>query len=182
MRGNVEEVVPSEYLKGTICEELAPRWYLLEDGEIFYCDCIEEFCDPVELTPAQQRTVEKIEVMEAFVRGGEIECVGSLGALLAHSPKWDWGNFEYRVAPKDEPDTPLDIPWEYIDDNWVCAAMDEDGAVYLYNTSDICLAYAVKDLSAWTWPDDKSVTNTDTLKIKTDGINWRKSKTLRPSK
>ena len=58
---------------------------------------------------------EKIEVMEAFERGEEIECTTTGYDTNWHyvkEPKWDWREVDYRVKPKPKP--------TIIIEKWLC--------------------------------------------------------------
>lgn len=66
----------------------------------------------------------------------------------------------------------LNIPWEQINPEYKFAAMDEDGSVDVYVTEPTC------QRSRWSnGCEHKSLM---TLNIDTDGIDWRKSLTVRP--
>ena len=49
-------------------------------------------------------TKEKIEIMQAYDRGEQIQIKGSnidwIDIIDIVSPKWDWINYDYRVKPK----------------------------------------------------------------------------------
>ena len=50
---------------------------------------------------------EKIEVMEAFERGEEIEVTDAWKNrwITSDKPTWDWFSFDYRIKPKKQPVT-----------------------------------------------------------------------------
>lgn len=45
-------------------------------------------------------TKEMIEVMQAYERGEQIECINALGEWKEDKPVWDWFHFDYRVKKK----------------------------------------------------------------------------------
>ena len=50
-------------------------------------------------------TREKIEVMEAYDRGEEIQILAEDGIKfedMSLEPRWDWYNCEYRIKPKEK--------------------------------------------------------------------------------
>ncbi len=75
------------------------------------------------------RSVEKHkEVMKAYASGADIQ--RHLGGEVwedAHNPHFLLSN-EYRIKPK----TPLQIPWELIENTWNWAAKNSSGRVFLY--------------------------------------------------
>ena len=60
-------------------------------------------------------TKEKIEIMQAYDRGEQIQIKGSsidwIDIIDIVSPKWDWINYDYRVKPK-----PKYVPFETAED------------------------------------------------------------------
>ncbi|HEY7867059.1 MAG TPA: hypothetical protein VIC51_13790, partial [Psychromonas sp.] len=67
----------------------------------------------------------------------------------------------------------LNIPWEFIKEEFICAAMDKNGSVYLYEREPSVASYD------WYYAAQcKSVT--DSLKIDTTDIYWKESLTFRP--
>lgn len=88
-----------------------------------------------------------------------------------HNPTFFGGNV-YRLNPA--PCTPIDLPWEWIDDRYQWAAMDEDGYLWLYT--------AEPQISAKRWCFEYGGYHylNDILKIDTTGIDWRTSLTKRP--
>ena len=60
---------------------------------------------------------EKIEVMESFERGEEIECTTTWYDTNWHyvkEPKWDWREVDYRVKPKPKQTVTIE-KWLYND-------------------------------------------------------------------
>ena len=57
-------------------------------------------------------TKEMIEVMQAYDRGEQIECINALGERKEDNPVWDWFHFDYRVKPKTKY-APFDTPEEF---------------------------------------------------------------------
>jgi hypothetical protein len=67
----------------------------------------------------------------------------------------------------------MDIPWDMIRTEFNCAAMDEDGKIYLYSN-----APSRRSVS---WAGDMNVQSCRCpLKIDTTGIEWRHSLVWRP--
>lgn len=78
-------------------------------------------------------------------------------------------NYEYRIKP-----TPLPISreaWSFINKTWQYAAMDECGAICLYERRPT--------KGSRGWDTDFNVSDCP-LNINTDGINWETSLTERP--
>lgn len=75
---------------------------------------------------------------------------------------------EYRKpAPKK-----LNIPWEFIKDEFTCAAMDQGGSVWVYSD--------VPPINTDTWGNTKECELvTAALKIEITGIEWKESLTFR---
>ena len=63
-------------------------------------------------------TKEKIEIMQAYDRGEQIQIKGSnidwIDIIDIVSPKWDWINYDYRVKPKPKY-VPFDTPDEFLE-------------------------------------------------------------------
>jgi len=74
-------------------------------------------------------TKEMIAVMQAYDGGKKIlyRRKGFEHWSSANSPNWDWGTYEYKVAPHRP-----SIDWSAVrhDYNWL--AVDSNGAAYLY--------------------------------------------------
>lgn len=70
-------------------------------------------------------TKEMIEVMQAFDRGETIEVicrnVANDGWDVATTPNWDWGHFDYRVAPKPKKQIKMHCYLAAIELVWVLA-------------------------------------------------------------
>ena len=61
---------------------------------------------------------EKIECMEAFERGEEIELKNCDNEWIVYdSPSWDWVNNEYRIKPKPKQTVTIE--------KWLCSDVDE---------------------------------------------------------
>ena len=54
----------------------------------------------------RDETIEAIRVMQAFVDGKEVETMYNGIWSLAHAPRWDWDDHDYRIKP-----TPVLRPW-----------------------------------------------------------------------
>ena len=68
---------------------------------------------------------EKIEIMQAYERGEQIQVKGSdIEWIDIVSPKWDWINYDYRVKPK-----PKYVPFETAED--FLDAQNEHGQVII---------------------------------------------------
>lgn len=169
------------YPAGTIFDEIAKGWYVLEDGNIFTWDAPLEWCEPVPLNEHQKRTIERVKVMEEFIRTGEVEyALAGRGNPFSRtaSPDWNWAVCEYR--PANDSATPLDIPWDKVHDKWVCATMDKSRRVFVSNTPEVAIRAgesiwcAVNEGGEWRQLDRQ------VLKVNTEGVDWRRSKTLRP--
>ena len=59
-------------------------------------------------------TKEMIEVMQAYDRGEQIECINALGEWKEDKPVWDWFHYDYRVKPK-ESYVPFDTAEEFLE-------------------------------------------------------------------
>ena len=62
-------------------------------------------------------TKEMIEVMQAYDRGEQIECINDDYEQWkdVDSPIWDWMHNDYRVRPKY---APFDTPYEFLRHKW----------------------------------------------------------------
>jgi len=120
-------------------------------------------------------TADKIKVMQAYLDGAEIEYNGGSGWITqskAEVPCWDWTLFDYRIS---EQNYSLDIPWEWLEDKWQYAAMDEDGEIYFFTEHpNMCTDY-------WTCPATGAITRRGCLKIKKpDRKHWKQTLAKRP--
>lgn len=71
----------------------------------------------------------------------------------------------------------LNIPWEFIEDSVKCVAMDEDEYIHFYSATPLI------DGDKWILCASSGDTFSEgVLKIDTDGINWKESLTMCPSK
>ena len=75
---------------------------------------------------------EKIEVMEAFERGEEIESsgIGINNWRKSNNPTWDWFSFEYRIKQKPKQTVVIE--------KWLCKSLTR-GKEYFFEicTNDI---------------------------------------------
>lgn len=78
----------------------------------------------------------------------------------------------YRVK-REVVETPLDIPWEHVKEDFKYAAMDENGDVWVYEGLPV--------RGSEQWFGDVGI-ELKAINILTDGINWKNSLTKRPSK
>lgn len=90
---------------------------------------------------------------------------------LSHAPMVE---HVYRVKRKITA-TPLDIPWDLIDNVYNYAAMDKNCNVYFYKSEP----FVIGSREDW-WPDGEDFTKSP-LKHNIDGTNWKRSLTKRPS-
>lgn len=112
---------------------------------------------------------ERSAVVEAKISGIGVEffCTGtkawveSVGDAIAVSTA-------YRTKQRK-----LEIPWEHIKPEFKWAAMDEDGAVYIYNNKPIM------GRDGWDWDEGALAGINNVLNIDTSGIDWRESLTQR---
>ena len=66
---------------------------------------------------------EKIETMEAFERGEEIELKQSDNDWIVHnSPSWDWINNSYRIKPKPKKVVVIE--------KWLCKRSGDNTCMY----------------------------------------------------
>lgn len=54
-------------------------------------------------------TEEKIEVMQHYANGGDVETRGVLGWVLDPNPKWNWTTYDYRIKQPDDPYAELKV-------------------------------------------------------------------------
>lgn len=75
-------------------------------------------------------TAEMIEVMQAYVRGEEIEVCLLSGSICATvtDPAWNWHRYDYQIAPKTQPS----IDWSHVSEEYKWMATDFNGATFLY--------------------------------------------------
>ena len=73
-------------------------------------------------------TKEKIEIMQAYDRGEQIQIKGSnidwIDIIDIVSPKWDWINYDYRIKPKTKY-VPFETAEEFLE------AQNEHGQVII---------------------------------------------------
>ena len=87
---------------------------------------------------------EMIEVMQAYLRGEEIEYrCGYKDWLECRIPIWDWNNLDYRVKPKTNTKTKTKyLPFENVDE--FLAAQREHGAIIKMIDDDRLLSAFVR--------------------------------------
>jgi hypothetical protein len=79
---------------------------------------------------------EKIEVMEAFERGEEIECSWTNCGTkweIVKSPSWDWTSYLYRIKPKPKQTVVIE-KWLLTDGTLIDAVETSDIVQYLRNS------------------------------------------------
>lgn len=89
-----------------------------------------------------------------------------------HDPGW---TYAYRVKRKVV-DTPLDIPWEFVDKKYKYAAMDENGSVWFTDKEPY-----IESSTDTSWTSKGVYVEKSILTHDTSGINWKRSLTKRPS-
>ena len=125
------------------------------------------------LTPQNAEQEHWIQIILARLQGVPIEYYSVIYHewLGTNCCSIDIDNTTYRIKPKP---TPLPISreaWSFINKTWQYAAMDECGAICLYERKP------TKGVRGW--DTDFSVSDCP-LNINTDGINWETSLTERP--
>lgn len=92
------------------------------------------------MNKAQEATLEKIAVMQAFVDDKEIEYKSACQDIwhAAPNPYWDWDAYDYRI--KQEPATHPAFDWSIFADDVQWLAWDKDGIGYLYVKEPIALS------------------------------------------
>ena len=125
------------------------------------------------LTPQNAEQEHWVQIILARLQGVPIEYYSVIYHewLGANCCSIDIDNTTYRIKPKP---TPLPISreaWSFIDKKWQYAAMDECGAICLYERKPT--------KSGRGWDTDFNVSDCP-LNINTDGINWETSLTERP--
>lgn len=127
-------------------------------------------------------TKEKIEVMQHWADGGDIECClkSYEGWITVPNtgidPSWNWEYLDYRIKEKEVPAGP--IPWDCVNEKYNYAAMDENGSWWIYASkpcidNDDCCWY-IDDL----YHPGRHITNI--FKLPTN-INWKESLYKRPN-
>jgi hypothetical protein len=111
-------------------------------------------------------------VMRAFSEGAEVQ---------VHYPRSGWGNTpspdflldrEYRVKPAEPA---LDIPWNLLEERFICAAMDLDGVSFLYSSTSIS-----KDSKQWVAHGDIDWLRFPFKNLNPRNVPWNKTITYRP--
>jgi len=124
------------------------------------------------MNKAQEATLEKMAVMQAFMDGKEIEHTvrGEDTWFPAYSPRWDWFGFKYRI--KQEPVTYPTVDWSIFTDDVQWLAWDKSGIGYLYAKEPIALS------DRWL---GAAVAKAGSIKGVTRGTcDWKDSKIQRP--
>lgn len=112
---------------------------------------------------------ERSEIVEAWLSGAGIEVLSHL------SGNWVALGLEYAISAVNTYRTrprQLVIPWEVIRPEYKWVAMDEDGAVWLFEAQPSVLHTM--------WDSLKNMCEAEALNIDAAGINWRDSLTERP--
>ena len=85
------------------------------------------------------------EMRDAYADDKPIESYGGKeGWYDVLRPVWSM-HLTYRVKP--EPMRDIDIPWDALSPNWIAAARDEDGMVFVYDAEPFVLT---SDARCWT--------------------------------
>lgn len=120
-------------------------------------------------------TQEKIQIMQAFVDGKQIENdfnrVGEwVDWTIDAEPSWDWEEHDYRIKQA----SPLIIPWDAIKPEYKWVAKDSNGEVFFYKNKPI--------LGAVDWSDkSENIYYSEIINIQDpDNINWKDSLVERP--
>lgn len=92
-----------------------------------------------------------------------------LGPVRPHEPFVLDKDSVYRLIPNT---TPLDIPWEFVNERFKYAAMDGGGTIWFFKEEP--------NKYDKFWDDGYPAVTAGPLKINTDGIQWDKSLTKRP--
>lgn len=124
------------------------------------------------LTPQDAKQEHMVQILLAIIQNipVEVNIGGEWGTSTILFPSM---NYEYRIKPTPTL-TPLPISreaWSFTNKTWQYAAMDECGAICLYERKP------TKGVRGW--DTDFSVSDCP-LNINTDGINWETSLTERP--
>ena len=123
------------------------------------------------LTPQDAKQEHMVQILLAIIQNIPVE-VNIGGEWETSTILFPSMNYEYRIKPIKP--TPLPISreaWSFINKTWQYAAMDECGAICLYERKP------TKGVRGW--DTDFSVSDCP-LNINTDGINWETSLTERP--
>lgn len=81
----------------------------------------------------KQVTKERIAIMQAYVDGEKIEAYWhGHWYEISEFENWNWEENDYRIKPIPAP-IPMTIPWDVIKPEYMWAAMDECGDVYIYS-------------------------------------------------
>lgn len=122
-------------------------------------------------------TEEMIEVMQAHLRGETVEFIanGIEGWTPTSEPRWSWGGFDYRIAPKPAP-TQDTIPWDAIDERFKWAARDADADIAAFEDKPIL------DANYWLTRAGDCIDITGSfVGVQRGTIDWRESLQERPA-
>lgn len=105
--------------------------------------------------PDTTTTEGKIAVMQAALAGKKIECNRTLAGHLADwqpttQPAWDWGRYDYRIAP--EPERPKYRPWtqneipfwvvlKHKNSSWIGLITSSDKAAVVLGSDQKCTSF-----------------------------------------
>lgn len=121
----------------------------------------------------------KIEVMQAFLEGKQIETRNYDNELwhtyLNIEPGWNWQNFDYRVKQT----SPLIIPWEALKADYRWAAKDEDGEIYVYTEKPKPDSLGL-GLGYWRYEGLNYRVDAVMITQDPDNIGWKESLIQRP--
>lgn len=121
-------------------------------------------------------TKEKMEVMQAFLDGREIEMAkyGVAWEPVPVNPSWNWRDFSYRVKPEKP-----SINWEHVADEYNFLSVDRMGSAYLYEKCPVIDDY---DIGVWsTISGGFSTAVTHKSLFLPEGLDWEDSLVERPS-
>lgn len=111
-----------------------------------------------------ERTKRMIEVMQAYVDGEEIE---DQNGILAGLPRWNWLNFDYRIAKTSDT-----INWDHVAPEFKWMARDEDGKCWLYEKKP--------SQRKCVWDQDSSMWANGFSSYRKGTVDWKDSLVIRP--
>lgn len=121
-------------------------------------------------------TEEKIEVMQAYLDGKEIEFSSDYPNprywARVDKPRWNWIGCSYRVKPSPKPS----INWDHLHPDFKWLAVDRSGYAYLYTNKPR------QDKLAVSWVDGGRFSEASaflSLSVP-EGVNWEESLVERP--
>jgi hypothetical protein len=113
-------------------------------------------------------------MMRLYLQGKTVQYLTSDGWYDCQGePSWVT-TATYRVKPK----TPLQIPWDLIDEKYQWAAKDEDGGLCFYEYEPRRRCHYVR----WEADEGDAVDASFLVNLDPDGIPWEESLVQRPSK